>query len=112
MFGGNAIDELVQASHSLMSAADLLAAALIKKLDPPKDFISMSQAGREYGRRWIQSHIDAGHLTSHRTGPSKNSKIVLSREEILALRTVETKVVSGIKEKYKRGPRRAESNQD
>lgn len=104
MYGDNVTDDLLRASRALMTSADLVAAAVMRRMDPPKDAISLNQAERKYGRAWIRGHLDAGHLTNRRTGGAKNSKIILSCLEIESLRTAESQIVASIKEKYKRGP--------
>lgn len=110
MYGDSIVEDLMVASNALMSSADLVAAAVIRRLEPTKDSISQNQAERKYGRAWIRGHIQAGHLTSRRTGGAKNSKIVFSMLEIESLRTAESQIVASIKEKYKRGPKKTVLN--
>ena len=111
MFGADINEDLMRASKALMTSADLVAAAVMRRLDPPKDAISLNQAERKYGRAWIHGHMNAGHLTSHRTGGAKNSKIVFSMLEIESLRTAESQIVASLKEKYKRGPKKGHTEQ-
>ena len=110
MYGDSIVEDLMRASTALMTSADLVAAAVIRRLDPPKDSISLNQAERKYGRAWIRGHIAAGHLTNRRTGGAKNSKIVLSCLEIESVRTAENQITSSIKERYKRGPKKTVMN--
>ena len=111
MYGESEITEdLLRASRALMTSADLVAAAVLRRLEPQKDSISLNKAERKYGRTWIHSHLDAGHLTNRRTGEAKNSKIVLSILEIESLRRAESQIVASLKEKYKRGPKKAVMN--
>ena len=106
MYGDSIVEDLMQASRALLTSADLVASAVIRRMDPPKDAISLNQAERKYGRTWIRNHLEAGHLANRRTGGAKNSKIVLSRLEIESLRTAEAQITESIKEKYKRGPKK------
>lgn len=109
MYGDSIAEDLLRASKALMTSADLVAAAVIRRMDPPKDAISLNQAERKYGRAWIHGHLDAGHLTNRRTGGAKNSKIILSCLEIESLLTAENQIVASLKEKYKRGPKKVKT---
>ena len=107
MFGDSVTEDLLRASKALMTSADLVAAAVLRRMDPPKDAISLNQAERKYGRAWIRAHLEAGHLTNRRTGGAKNSKIILSCLEIESLRTAESQITASIKERYKHCPKKA-----
>ena len=108
MFGDSTTKEdLLRVSNALMTSADLVAAAVMRRMDPPKDSISRHQAELKYGRAWIRERIESGLLIGRRTGDAKNSKIVFSLLEIESLRTAENHISAGIKEKYKRSPSKA-----
>lgn len=75
---------LQQRFHDILSAADLLAAAIVHRMSPEDDNISQTQAHKEYGRRRVEQWVKAGLVKGVRSGPSANSKIMYSRFEIRA----------------------------
>lgn len=76
--------------NEVMASADLLAAALLRRMKPGMDEISQRQAYDEYGRRWIMRNTyPEGVLRPRRIGGSKNSRLMYSRTEIAALMEVE-----------------------
>ncbi len=79
-----------QMFNEVMASADLLAAALLRRMKPGMDEISQRQAYDEYGRRWIMRNTyPEGVLRPRRIGGSKNSRLMYSRTEIAALMEVE-----------------------
>lgn len=76
--------------NEVMASADLLAAALIRRMRPGDDEITQRQAYDEYGRAWIMRNTyPEGVLRPRRIGGSKNSRLMYSRTEIAALMEVE-----------------------
>lgn len=56
---------------------------VIKELAPSSDEISVSEAQRLYGYSEVRALIRDNKIRTRRTGSARNSKIVLSRSEIL-----------------------------
>lgn len=76
--------------NEVLSAADLLAAAILKRMRPGEDEITQRQAYDEYGRKWIMRNTyPEGVLRPRRIGGAKNSRLMYSRTEIAALMEVE-----------------------
>ncbi len=75
--------------REILELADIIAAATLKHIKPVADEISKSEAQREFGYRWINNYVQRGSLKQHRNGPHKNSPIVFSRTECLALKEAE-----------------------
>ena len=57
--------------------------------NPMRDLLSMNEAFREYGRRWVESKLAQGAVTAVRQGEAKNSKRCVSRAELSALVSAE-----------------------
>lgn len=61
-----------------------------RRMDNPKrDLLSMNEAFREFGRRWVESKLAQGAVTAVRQGESKNSKRCVSRADLSALVSAE-----------------------
>jgi hypothetical protein len=75
---------LQQRFHDILSAADLLAAAIVHRMSPEDDRISQTQAHKKYGRRRVEQWVKAGLVKGVRSGSSANSKIMYSLFEIRA----------------------------
>ncbi|EJW92612.1 hypothetical protein EVA_19288 [gut metagenome] len=61
-----------------------------RRMDNPKrDLLSMNEAYREFGRRWVESKLAQGAVTAVRLGESKNSKRCVSRADLSALVSAE-----------------------
>ncbi len=56
---------------------------IVKELIPTNDEISVRKAEELYGRAEIRALIRDNKIRTRRTGSARNSKIVLSRSEIL-----------------------------
>lgn len=66
-----------------------LEASVVAALMPAKDEISASQAYKEFGVLWVKNQVERGKITGTRLGPSKNSKIIYSRKQLICLRDSE-----------------------
>lgn len=75
---------LQQRFQDILSAADLLAAAIVHRMSPEDDLITQTQACKEYGRRRVEAWVRAGLVKGVRSGPAANSKKMYSRFEIRA----------------------------
>ena len=82
--------------HELMASTDLLAAAVVKRIQPGLDEITQRQAHDEYGRTWIERATREGNLHPRRKGSAKNSPIMYSRHEILVLIEAERAAIEEI----------------
>lgn len=69
--------------------AEIGARLVLKELKPLSDELSITQANKIYGRRWIKTQMDRGNLKGHRKGAAQNSPIILSRVDIECLREAE-----------------------
>lgn len=56
---------------------------VVRELLPQADEISQSEAWRLFGRAEINALIREGRISTRRTGKGRNSKILVSRSEIL-----------------------------
>lgn len=56
---------------------------VIKELAPTSDEISVSEAQRLFGYSEVKALIRENRISTRRIGKAKNSKIILSRSEIL-----------------------------
>lgn len=66
--------------------ADVIAAAVVKRMKPSDDNISKRQAFEEFGRGFIEKNTAPfGSLRPIRLGKAKNSPIYYSRLEIAGL---------------------------
>lgn len=84
------MNSTAQMFREVLAAADLLAAAIVRRQRPGDDEITQRQAYDEYGRRWIMRNTyPEGVLRPRRIGESKNSRLMYSRTEIAALMEVE-----------------------
>ena len=81
-----------------MTAADLLAAAIVKRIQPSKDEITQREAYRRYGKKWVVEATEQNLLHTRRKGDALNSPVMYSLTEILALIESEKQVVARAKE--------------
>lgn len=77
----------------MMSYSDLLAAAIVRRMSPKDDEISTRQAYADYGQPWITKAVRQGLLHKRRKGNAKNSPVMFSKHEILALIETERTMV-------------------
>ena len=84
--------------YETMTAADLLAAAIVKRMQPSKDEITQREAYRRYGKKWINDATEQNLLHTRRKGDALNSPVMYSLTEILALQESEKQVVKKMKE--------------
>lgn len=89
---------LADTMYETMTAADLLAAAIVKRLQPSKDEITQREAYRRYGKKWVDNATDKDLLHTRRKGEALNSPVMYSQTEILALRESEKQVVAQVKD--------------
>lgn len=81
----------------MLSASDLLAAAIVKRLSPNDDEITTRQAYAKYGKGWIDEATAKGLLHPRRKGHAKNSPVMYSKHEIMALIESERHIVDELK---------------
>lgn len=79
--------DIREMSLNLITAAEIVAAAVCKQLAPKKDMISQSAAYKRYGRRWITAHKKM--LTPTYQGTVNQSRVFYSILEIEAIRKTE-----------------------
>ena len=93
--------DLFQLKQEIVEASELAALGMVKIVYPAQDELSYVEACRLAGsRRWIDRHVKAGNLKTHRRGAAKNSKKFFSRMDIYALKkaeAIEAKVKSNLK---------------
>lgn len=88
---------LADVMTEMMTASDLLAAAIVKRMSPADDEINTRQAYAKYGKGWIDEATDKGLLHPRRKGHAKNSPVMYSKHEIMALIESERHVVAELK---------------
>ena len=81
----------------MLTASDVLAAAIVKRMSPSDDEITTRKAYAQYGKGWIDEATDKGLLHPRRKGHAKNSAVMYSRHEILSLIESERQVVAKLK---------------
>lgn len=67
----------------IAQAVDIAVSRVVRELAPAKDEISLSQAHRLWGRSEIDALVRLGKVSTRRIGTARNSKVLLSRSEIL-----------------------------
>ena len=77
--------ELQQDTSLLLRIARVSSAATVALLHPDFDELSKREAQELHGRKWLDYHIAQGNISPRRKGPAKNSKMVFSRTELIAL---------------------------
>mgnify|MGYP003302468330 CR=1 FL=1 len=82
--------------NALMNMADLVACAIVKRQKPMADLVSRTALGRV----WVEKNEALGLLTGKRSGAGKNSKILFSRLQAMALYEAERQCKAEIKGKY------------
>lgn len=78
--------------------ADIIAAAVVKRMSPADDDIKQCQAYDIYGRKWIDDAVAKGLLHRRRKGHAKNSPVMYSKLEIAALIESEKQMVNELKD--------------
>jgi hypothetical protein len=78
----------------------LLECAIQKRQKPMADLVSRTALGKEFGRVWVEKNEALGLLTGKRSGAGKNSKILFSRLQAMALCEAERQCKAEIKGKY------------
>lgn len=72
--------------QDIVQMADVIAAAVVRRMKPSDDNITKRQAFEEFGRKFIERHTaPLGPLRPIRIGKAKNSPIYYSRLEIAGL---------------------------
>ncbi|MCE9334086.1 hypothetical protein K0H02_05540 [Bacteroides fragilis] len=82
-------DPVIGLKKEILELTDIIVAASVRALAPAKDEMPMRQAWEEFGRTWLEYHVSRKHIAGHRAGPHKNSPIMFSRTELLALKEAE-----------------------
>lgn len=77
--------ELYELKNLCMDMAALGAANYAKMLFPAKDLISQREAYRQFGEAAVKDWVRRGLVSKVRNGATKNSKILYSRAELLAV---------------------------
>lgn len=88
---------LADVMTEMMSASDLLAAAIVKRMSPADDEINKSTAYELYGRGWVDEATAKGLLHPRRKGHAKNSPVMYSKHEIMVLIESERHMVDELK---------------
>ena len=82
-------DTIYELKNEILDLVDIIAEAVVKKLRPAADEITRRQAWDEFDRTWLEYQISRNRIKGRRKGPHKNSPIMFSRDEILALKEAE-----------------------
>lgn len=75
--------------NEILDLVEIIAAAAVRSLAPAEDEITMRQAWKEFDRTWLEYQVDRNRVKGRRKGPHKNSPIMFSRTELLALKEAE-----------------------
>lgn len=75
--------------NEILDLADVIAAAAVRSLSPADDEMTTRQAWKEFDRTWLEYQVSQGRVKGHRKGKHKNSPIMYSRTELLALKEAE-----------------------
>lgn len=86
--------------NALLNMADLVACAIVKRQKPMSDMVSRTTLYKEYGRSWVERHEAQGLLKGRRMNECKNSKILYSRLEAMAIFEAERQQQIEVKGKY------------
>ena len=83
--------DLFQTKQMYLEVAELAAMKMMQIMYPAQDEVCYADACEMVGdRRWVDFHVKAGNLKSHRRGRATNSKKFFSRMDIYALKKAET----------------------
>ena len=82
-------DEIYILKNEILDLVEVIAAAAVRKLAPAEDEITMRQAWKEFDRTWLDYQISRNRVSGRRKGRHKNSPIMYSRTELLALKEAE-----------------------
>lgn len=77
--------ELYELKNLCKDMAELGAANYAKMLFPAKDSISQREAHRQFGEAAVTDWVQRDLVRKVRTGSAKNSKVIYSRAELLAV---------------------------
>lgn len=69
--------------------AKLVADEVVKRIEPAKDEMTRRQVTKEFGTGWLDYQVSRNRIRGKRKGPYKNSPIIFSRAEIMALKAAE-----------------------
>lgn len=89
---------LADVMTEMLSASDVLAAAIVKRMSPGDDEITTRKAYAKYGKGWIDEATEKGLLHPRRKGHAKNSKVMYSVHEIITLIESEKQVVNNLRQ--------------
>lgn len=82
-------DVIYALKNEILDLAEVIAAAALRSLTPAADELTMRQAWDEFNRTWLDYQISRNRVRGRRKGPHKNSPIMFSRAELLALKEAE-----------------------
>lgn len=94
------LTDVLTMQNVLLNMADLVACAIVKRQKPMADLVSRTALGKEFGRAWVTKKEAQGLLVGKRSGAGRNSKILFSRCEAVALLEAERQIKLEIKGKY------------
>lgn len=94
------LTDILTTKNALLNMADLVACAIVKRQKPMADLVSRTALCKEFGRGWVEQREAKGLLVGKRAGACKNSKILFSRLEALALHEAERQQSIEIKGKF------------
>jgi hypothetical protein len=82
-------DTICTLKTEILDLVNIIAAAAIRLQAPCDDEVTTRRAWREFGRTWLEYQVSRDRVKSRRKGPYKNSPVVFSRTELLALKEAE-----------------------
>lgn len=86
-------DTIYELKNEILDLANVIAAAALRMHSPAEDELTKRQAWREFDRTWLEYQISRNRVRGHRKGPYKNSPIMFSRAELLALKEAERRAM-------------------
>ena len=82
-------DTIYELKNEILDLAEVIAAAALRSLSPAKDELTTRQAWNEFDRTWLDYQLSRNRVRGRRKGPHKNSPVMFSRTELLALKEAE-----------------------
>lgn len=82
-------DTVFELQQTLLGFTDVLVNALERRRNPREDDMTTRGAYEAFGRRWVTRQVRLGRIRPHRVGEYKQSPVVFSRTELLALKRAE-----------------------
>lgn len=81
--------DIMVLKNEIIDFVDIISAAVVKKQAPAQDMLTRRQADLQFDRKWIELQVKRNRIKGVRRGVARNSPIMFSRLELLALKEAE-----------------------